>query len=104
MMLTLLTIAGTGAALTALYILIAKNQPAGVLVGETTLASGIDPAAETLVGDCHCTPTGTGADWRLTTVSSLGDAEDLLDVLENQGVGDRELVVLGNSTFAVRWR
>jgi hypothetical protein len=43
-------------------------------------------------------------DWKLTTVTALCDAEELLDVLEMKGFTERELVVMGNSCFAVRWR
>lgn len=46
----------------------------------------------------------TRADWQLTTVDDPTDAEDLLDSLECRGYADRELVVLGNSCFAIRWR
>jgi hypothetical protein len=43
-------------------------------------------------------------DWQLTTCSALHDAENLLDKLETKGVTERELLVLGNRCFAVRWR
>ncbi len=102
MMLALLTIAGF-AAITAVYVLVAKTEPAEALAGETTLANSADPAAETLTTGRHLTPS-TRTDWQLTTVSALSDAEELLDMLENQGIEERELVVLGNSCFAVRWR
>ena len=42
--------------------------------------------------------------WNVTSVPALSDAEDLLDALEMNGFSERELIVLGNSTFAVRWR
>jgi hypothetical protein len=104
-MLTLLTITGTTIALTAVYTLIVKSQPASVLAGETTLSSSADPASETLSTAPSSAPTGAPcSEWQLTTVSDLSDAEELLDVLENQGIVERELVILGNSTFAVRWR
>jgi hypothetical protein len=103
-MLTLLTITVTSLVLTAVYVLIAKSQPVEALAGEATMANAA-ATGETLVADRQSgSATGTRADWQLTTVSSLGDAEELLDVLENQGATERELVVLGNSTFAVRWR
>ncbi|MCE9564140.1 MAG: hypothetical protein K8U57_19015 [Planctomycetes bacterium] len=51
---------------------------------------------------------GTGepqaAEWHLVTVSSLSAAQEMLDSLEAQGFAEREFVVLGNSSFAVRWR
>ena len=43
-------------------------------------------------------------DWQLATVPALCDAEELLDRLENWGFEERELIVLGNACFAVRWR
>jgi hypothetical protein len=42
--------------------------------------------------------------WRSAVVSELLTAEELLDRAEEQGYRERELVVLGNSTFLVRWR
>ena len=42
--------------------------------------------------------------WRSATVSELSVAEELLDWAETEGYRQRELVVLGNSTFLVRWR
>jgi hypothetical protein len=103
MMLTLLTVAGITLSLTAVYVLTTKTEPAEALAGETTLANSADPATETLASGRHLTPA-TRTDWQLTTVSALCDAEELLDVLECQGFAERELVVLGNSCFAVRWR
>ena len=101
-MLTLLTVAGVAVVLTAVSVLTTKAQPVEVLAGETTVAHAADPA-ETLASGRHVSPV-TRTDWQLMTVSALSDAEDLLDVLENQGYAERELIVLGNSTFAVRWR
>ena len=102
MVLTLLTVVAVAGSLTAVYVLIARTEPVEALVGELTISSA-DTAAETLTCGRHLTPT-TRTDWHLTTVSALCDAEDLLDTLENQGIAERELVVLGNSCFAVRWR
>lgn len=101
MFLTLLTVAVVGG-LTAVYVLIARAEPAESLAGEMTISSA-DTSAETLTCNRHLTPN-TRTEWHLTTVSALCDAEDLLDTLENQGVAEREMVVLGNSCFAVRWR
>lgn len=42
--------------------------------------------------------------WQCQIVSTLRDAEDLLDRLENCGTAERELEPLGNDRFAVRWR
>jgi hypothetical protein len=102
MTLTLLTLAGVAVVLTAVFVLTTRAEPAEALAGETTIANEA-AAAETLVGGCHIAPA-TRTDWQLATVSALSDAEDMLDMLENQGFAERELVVLGNSCFAVRWR
>lgn len=99
---TLLTIAAVAVGITAVYVLVAKSEPVGALAGETTLSNSADPS-DTLASGRHL-PSSTRTDWQLTTVSALSDAEDLLDTLENQGIAERELVVMGNSCFAVRWR
>jgi hypothetical protein len=71
--------------------------------GQNTAVGLSDPAADTL-------PTGGDArkpastEWQLATLNDLTAAEELLDCLENQGFAERELVVLGDSCFAVRWR
>jgi len=100
-MMTVLTIAAT-VALLAVYAVATKAQPVEALAGETTIANAAD-AAETLATGRHLVPA-TRTDWHLATVSALSDAEELLDTLEFQGYAERELVVLGNSCFAVRWR
>ena len=71
-------------------------QPA--LAGQNRAAG---PAAEARVGGV---PARARTDWQLVTVDDLTKAEELLDSLESCGFEDRELVVLGNSCFAVRWR
>jgi hypothetical protein len=73
------------------------------LVGETTAVGLADPATETMSGQNE-RHTTTQSDWQLTTVSDLCDAEELLDCLEYQGYTERELLILGNSCFAVRWK
>jgi hypothetical protein len=40
----------------------------------------------------------------MTTFYALHDAEQMLDRLENQGFTERELIVMGHSQFAVRWK
>jgi hypothetical protein len=83
----------------AIHTALAGQAPAG---SQTTAVGLKDPGAETLPADGTRTPAGT--EWQLTTVNNLTAAEELLDCLENQGFAERELVVLGNSCFAVRWR
>ncbi|MBP3957887.1 hypothetical protein J8F10_21750 [Gemmata sp. G18] len=102
MTLTLLTLTGISFGLTAVYVLTAKSKEA-VLAGENTVVGLSDPAADTLATGRH-SESITRTDWQLTTVGALSEAEELLDVLECQGYSERELVVLGNSCFAVRWR
>lgn len=42
--------------------------------------------------------------WQTVTVENLTLARDLLDLLEVAGFTERELVVVGDSSFVVRWR
>ncbi len=104
MTLTLLVIGGLVIAAAAVVATTARGyQTSPALAGENTVV-GLNNA-DTLVG--HCTPAANEShrtEWHLTTVSALCDAEDLLDSLEMQGFEERELVVLGNSCFAIRWR
>ena len=72
-----------------------------VLTEETTMVGLGDPASDTLAGHHNATPAPAG-DWQLRTVSGLRDAEELLDCLEDQGYVERELVILGKASFAVR--
>ena len=102
MMLTLLTVIGTALGLTAVYVLASKVKELS-LASDNTVVGLSDPSADTLATGRHLTPL-TRTDWHLTTVSALCDAEELLDTLEFQGYAERELVVLGNACFAVRWR
>ncbi len=102
MTLTILALAGTFAALATVYAVITKTEPVEALAGETTLSDAL-ASVETLAGGREMAPLPR-TDWNLTTVTALSDAEELLDVLEMKGHAERELVVLGNSCFAVRWR
>ncbi len=73
------------------------------LAGDNTAVGLKDAATDTLVGGSS-RPSATLSDWQLTTVNDLTAAEDLLDCLEANGIENREVIVLGNSCFAVRWR
>lgn len=42
--------------------------------------------------------------WQSATVFDLSAAEELLDRAEEDGYAERELLVLGEETFLVRWR
>jgi hypothetical protein len=81
---------------------VVATRPDDVLIGEATVVGLGDPAADTMSGSQPQQQART--EWQLTTVTDLTDAEDLLDCLEAQGFKERELVVLGNSCFAIRWR
>lgn len=49
--------------------------------------------------------TATDPDtWQSETVSELAAAEELLDRAEAEGYQERELVLLSESAFLVRWR
>ena len=50
------------------------------------------------------TPPADPNVWQSAIVSDLATAEELLDQMEAEGHQERELIVLGNSTFLVRWR
>lgn len=99
MSITLFVIAGAAVAMTAVYVVMHNSAVHTALAGQNTVV-GLG-GADTLVGG---TSTPVRTDWQLTTVDDLTSAEDLLDCLEARGYADRELVVLGNSCFAVRWR
>jgi len=99
---TLVIVAGTVIGLGALYVMTHGSAVHTALAGQNT-AVGLGDA-ETLVGSGASKSRPVHTDWQLTTVDDLTNAEDLLDCLEAQGFAERELVVLGNSCFAVRWR
>jgi|SRR4051794_828730 len=89
------------AAITAAYVVSTRSGLHAALAGQGTAVGLADPAADTVAGPARA-PKST--DWQLATVDDLTAAEDLLDCLEAHGYEERELVVTGNSTFAVRWR
>jgi|SRR5579872_2440084 len=104
MMLTILLISGITIAVVAVSSITNKvyDLAETASIGENTCVGLGDPAADTMIG--NGTSTSLKSDWNLTTVNALCDAEDFLDHLEMQGHAERELLVLGNSCFAVRWR
>ncbi|HEX4608833.1 MAG TPA: hypothetical protein VH092_11570 [Urbifossiella sp.] len=94
-------IAGAVLAMATAVVVSTRSGIQTALAGQTTVVGLADPAAETVASGPRTT---NRTDWQLTTVDNLTAAEDLLDCLEAHGFGERELVVLGNSSFAVRWR
>lgn len=66
------------------------------------LADLTDPAADTMTaGPAETTLAG---DWHEVELNHLGQVEDLLDSLEARNVRHREMAVVGNDKFVVRWR
>ena len=59
-------------------------------------------AADTLAADADTVFADDG--WSVVTLSRLSEVEDLLDSLEAHQVGEREVRVMGNSSFRVRWK
>jgi len=106
MTISIFLIAGVAFAIVATYVTVSRAYEVAepVLVGETTAVGLADPESETMSGHNSNNNSQTKNDWQLTTLSALCDAEDLLDCLESQGYKERELLILGNSCFAVRYR
>lgn len=102
MMLTVLMVAGVVGALLAGYVLSTKPSIAEAPTGPAPVAN-TQPDPETL-RTAHQDQLVVRNKWRRTTVHALHDAEQLLDLLENQGFTERELIVRGHSQFAVRWK
>ncbi len=100
MSITLLIVAAAVAISAMCVIAVREAEPA--LASQDTAVGLADAAANTLATGGH--RSSKVRDWQLTSVNNLTDATDLLDCLENQGIAERELIVLGNSSFAVRWR
>lgn len=111
MTLTLLIAATAAVVIAAAHVVSSKSDVHAVLAGEhladpglagqNTLVGLTDPAAETLSGGVA---RRVQVEWGTATMASLTDAEDCLDWAEAHGFAERELLVLGNSSFAVRWR
>jgi len=74
-------------------------QPDG---GPFGLPEITDPASETMTGG----PAGVtlAGDWHEVRLNNLTDVEEFLDGLEAGNVRHRELSVVGNDTFVIRWR
>jgi hypothetical protein len=105
MILTFVLVSGFAIAILTVSVVATRTYGAAdaVLIGETTAVGLADPGAETLTGH-NTSRYRTENDWQIATLTKLSDAEDLLDYLEAQGYSSREFIVMGNSSFAVRWR
>jgi len=90
MMFTLLMIGGATAMFALLAVQPVECDKPAATAEHVEIVGGINPPKS--------------PEWHLTIVSTLNAAQDLLDSLEAQGVVEREFVVLGDSSFAVRWK
>ena len=104
MSLSFLLIGGSVFAIAVLYVTATRGSAVHPALAADNTAVGLRDAGETLVGGTPTASKGGRADWQLTTMDNLSVAEEMLDCLEANGVSERELIVLGNSCFAVRWR
>ena len=108
---TLLILVAAAAVVAAAYVVSSKSDVHAVLAGDhavdpslagqNTLVGLTDPAAETMAGGSARRPK---ADWGMASMANLSEAEECLDWAEAHGFAERELLVLGNSSFTVRWR
>jgi hypothetical protein len=105
MMLSLLLIGGLAITILAVNAISTKSYDLAetASIGENSSVGLGDPANDTMVGNGG-TSTSLKTEWNLTAVTALCDAEEMLDYLEMKGYPERELLVLGDSSFAVRWR
>lgn len=103
-MMTILLLCGAVLAISILHVVAQRGSTVHPALASDNTAIGLrDAAVDTLRGGSH-TPVARTADWQMTSVDDLHSAEDLLDCLEANGVTEKELIVLGNHCFAVRWR
>ncbi len=65
-----------------------------------------DPSSDTISGDQSMVQTvlAPAHDWQVATFANLSQVEDLLDSLESHGIHSREVIVLTDHCFAVRWK
>ena len=103
MSLTILLIAASVVGISAVAVMTTVRGAEPALATDNTAVGLADAGVNTLVsGGGRLSPVSN--DWQLTSVDNLTHAEELLDSLENQGYAERELIVLGNASFAIRWR
>ena len=86
----------------------AVASSSGVTGGTTRTPPDTDQLAPvgalTSLGTDTFFPVRKADGWQVKTLDSLADVEGFLDYLENNRVTERELVILANNSFAVRWR
>lgn len=64
----------------------------------------VEPRRSRGGGRADTTADTRPGEWSEVTLNSLRQVEDLFDLLEAHGVGERQFVVLGDALFLVRWR
>lgn len=84
-----------------IFALSRRSTPAAV---GTVIGFSAQTGDEPTFGSGEHRPLGDPDDWDSVTLSDLGTAEERLDWAEREGFEERELIVLGNATFLVRWR
>src|SRR5262245_61375348 len=99
----LLSIAAALVAATAIVVLsaLARRPAPAAANGSPAALEGID--GEPSGGSREFTPLADPNEWQSATVSDLAEAEELLDWAEAQGYEERELILLADATFLVRW-
>lgn len=89
-------------ALVVLHALARRSAPAAEGSGEHALLA--EPDRDMGGGSRERAALADPNSWQSATVFDLAAAEELLDRAEEEGYAERELLVLGNETFVVRWR
>jgi hypothetical protein len=74
------------------------------MTANPVLATEITPTGPAKTRTYNLSGVAPEAGWHTATVTALHEAEDLLDALEANGFQKRELSVLGDSLFVVRWQ
>lgn len=95
-----------GLTLIALFTIMTRNEPiqAGMVDSFGTVPSA-NPSSDTISSHQAMVQTklNNNRNWQLKTLNNLSEVTDLLDQLEMHGIQQREVVVLDDETFAVRW-
>jgi len=87
-------------------VMITATRPASETVSSFGAVGVGCPSADTLsnAGIDTVLPIRRTDEWRVTTLNSLTEVESFMDYLENNRVSEREMHVLSNNSFAIRWK
>jgi hypothetical protein len=69
---------------------------------DTAELAPVHPA--TSIGTDTVLPVRSADGWQVKVLKSLSDVEAFLDQLEHCRITEREMLILANDSFAVRWR